>query len=117
MTTSRSSGKRAHSRTSRIAVSKVPTWLRSLATQLQHGRDVVLLIADGPGQQQLADMLRPIAREVITASGLVDAKQVLQRRGSQIAAAVISSQPDWGLQLRPLLAAEYPEIRRVVLIG
>ena len=112
-----SPGVRAHSQTSRIEVSKAPAWLSSLASQLKDGRDVVLLVADEPGRQVLVDMLQPIAREVLVPSRLDDAEQLLQCRGAQIAAAVLSSQPEWGVKLRVSLATAYPEIRRVVLIS
>lgn len=114
---SRSPGVRAHSQTSRIEVSKAPAWLSSLVSQLKEGRDVVLLVAEEPWRQQLVDMLRPIAREVLEPSQLEDAELILRCRGDQIAAAILSSQPVWGVKLRASLAAEHPEIRRVVLIS
>lgn len=107
---------RVHSQTSRIEVSKTPEWLRSLASERKAGREVVLLVADEQGQQPLLDMLQPVAREVLVASQAADATQILQSRGGEIAAAILSSQSDWGLTLRGTLAAEYPEVRRVVLI-
>lgn len=113
----RSPGLLAHSRTSRIEVSRAPAWISSLASQLKKGRDVVLLVADEPWRQQLVEMLRPIAREVLEPNQLEDAEQILRCRGDQIAAAILSSQSGWGLKLRASLAAEYPEIRRVVLIS
>lgn len=115
--TGRSPGVRVHSQTSRIELSRGPAWLSSLSSQLKEGRDVVLLVADEPGRQPLVDMLRPIAREVLVASELDEAEQILQCRGEQIAAAILSSQPGWGMKLRASLATEYPEIRRVVLIS
>lgn len=106
----------AHSQTSRIDVSEAPKWLRSLASQRKDGRDVVLVVADEQGQQPLLDLLRPVAREVVVASQLADATRILESRSGEIAAAILSSQSEWGLTLRRTLAAEYPEVRRVVLI-
>lgn len=76
-------GKRTHSQTPRIAVSEAPAWLRSLASELKDRRDVVLVVADEPLRQRLVEALRLMAREVLAASQLLDAMQIVQSRGDR----------------------------------
>ena len=81
------------------------------------GRPIVLVVAAPPTQQRIAAVARVGAREVAVARTPLDAIQLLERRGDQSGVAILSSQVDWGLELRDLISTDYPAIRRIFLVG
>jgi hypothetical protein len=81
------------------------------------GRSIVLVVADPRTQQRIAAVARVGARQVEVARTPLDAVQLLERRGDQIGLAIVSSQVDWGLALRELIATDYPTIGRIFLVG
>lgn len=118
-----SSRSNQHERGSRGRASKppgwsnAPAWLAALAWPPVDGRPIVLVVADPPTEQRIAAIARVGAREVALARTPLDAVQFLERRGDQIDVAILSSRVDWGLQLRDLIATDYPDVRRIFLVG
>lgn len=103
--------------TAQLPIFDAPDWARALAMQPAAGRGTVLVVAGEPTQQRISEIARTSGREVIAVGTPDDAMQVLEHRGDQIGTAIIASEPGWGHRLRSTLVAEYPEIRRITLVG
>lgn len=79
-------------------------------------RNEVLLIAAPPLRERISELAQSHHFNVHTPETGLAAIQTLERHGHQIACAVISSDPPWGLGLRRLIADEHPGIEIITLV-
>jgi hypothetical protein len=92
-----------------------PGWVASLGS----GRDrrIALLVADEPLRAGLAEVGRANGLDVIACITPLDAIHRLEGSREKIGFAIISTAPRWGVAFRELLAEDYPEIKRIVLVA
>ncbi len=94
-----------------------PGWVSALGPVDDRPRKVALLIADEPLRAGLAEVGRANGLEVVACPTPLDAVQRLEGIRERIGFAIITSTPPWGRELRELLAEDYPEIKRIVLVA
>lgn len=92
-------------------------WISSLGLHRASGRDHVLVVAEPPLQEVAAGVVRDNGMKPLLCRTPLDAIQHLERQGSVIAYAILSSLAWGGLELRALLTDEYPDVARVLLVG
>lgn len=80
------------------------------------GRDALLIVANEPLREALVDYGKKLGFQTMTPTTPLDAIQMLERSAARIAYAVVTSDPPWGLELRQLLAHDYPAIGRIALV-
>jgi len=77
----------------------------------------MLVIAIEPLLSMLADLGRRASLGVQACLSPVDAIQVLACSGGRLACAIISTTPPWGLEVRRLIAQDYPDIDRITVVA
>jgi len=92
-------------------------WISALDLPLARDQDFVLVIADPPLRTVIASVARGNGYQVLHCSTPLDGIQLLERFGSRIVCAILSSAARWGFPMRALIADEYPAIRQVALVG
>lgn len=78
-------------------------------------RSCVLVVAEPSLREPLARAVRTNGYEVLTCQTPLEAIQLLERHSPSIEYAVLSPATPQALDLRELLAEEYPAIQRLVL--
>lgn len=102
---------RAHSRD---VVDDGNRWIAALE---RCGRRIALVIADDPLAAALGELYRAYGYDVIVAETPLDAIQTLVSGGDEVGAVCLSLETTWAGELRELLADEFPEIDRIVLVS
>jgi hypothetical protein len=92
-----------------------PGWVTALGPA--RDRRIALLVADEPLRAGLAEVGRANGLDVITCITPLEAIQRLEGIREQIGFAIISTAPRWGVAFHELLAEDYPEIKRIVLVA
>lgn len=75
----------------------------------------VLVLAETPLRDAIATAVRSNGYDVLACTTPLEAIHMLERHGNQIGYAVLSPATPRALELRELLADEYPTIERLVL--
>ncbi len=113
----RGRGGRSGSRGSRDIIEAVdPGQLPALELRVRPGRDTMLVIAIDPLLSVLADLGRRASLGVQACLAPLDAIHVLECSGARLACAIISTTPPWGLEVRRLIAQDYPDIDRITVV-
>lgn len=88
-----------------------------IALPAREGRDAVLVIAHPPLRVRLAELAGQAGFTVLVGSSGLESIQLLEKHGAHIAYAILSSDEDWVVGLKKVLADEYPEIKCLMLIA
>ena len=88
----------------------------ALELRVRPGRDTMLVIAIEPLLSVLADLGRRASLGVQACLAPLDAIHALECSGARLACAIISTTPLWGLEVRRLIAQDYPDIDRITVL-
>lgn len=93
-------------------------WISSLALAVEPTeRNRVLVMAQEPLEKVACAVARENGLAPIACKTPLQAIQYLVREGGRIAYAIISSAANGGVEMRRLLADEFPDIKPVMLVG